>query len=88
MKRFRMDTWLAVALTLAALIAWIAPQQIGVTLYKLSLIALAGTTGYWLDRSLFPYGRPDRLEGYFSAWAQIRRALIVSAAIIGVSLGA
>jgi len=88
MKRFRMDDWLIGAVILGTLIAIIAPQQIGVTLYKLSLLAIAGAGGYWLDRRLFPYGRPDRLDGYFSAWAQIRRALIVSACIIGVSLGA
>ena len=88
MRRFRMDDWLIGAIILGSLIAIIAPQQIGVTIYKLSLIALAGVAGYWLDRGLYPYARPDRLDGYFSAWAQIRRALIVAAAIIGVGLGA
>lgn len=28
-------------------------------LYKAALIALAAVLGYWLDRALFPYARPD-----------------------------
>ena len=35
------------------------PQQLPVALYKLSLISLAAVVAYWLDRSLFPYARPD-----------------------------
>lgn len=92
MKRFRMDDWLLYALTLTAMIAWLAPQQMGVTAYKLSLIALAAVAGYWIDRSAFPYARPDdrSVIGNDSrfAYAMQRRALIISACIMGVSLGA
>ena len=55
----RMSGWLLLAVGLLACIAITAPQQLPVSLYKLSLIALAGVVGYWLDRSLFPYARPD-----------------------------
>lgn len=92
MKRFRMDDWLAYSLILVALIAWVAPQQLGVAAYKLSLISLAGLSGYVLDRSLFPYARPDdpTIMGNDArfAYAMQRRALIVAACILGVSLGA
>lgn len=37
----------------------IAPQQLPVTLYKLSLITIAAVIGYWIDREMFPYARPD-----------------------------
>jgi len=38
--------------------------QLPVTLYKLSLVTLAGFAGYWLDRALFPYARPDDFVVY------------------------
>lgn len=46
-------------LALIGIIFAIAPQQAPVTLYKLSLVTLAGLVGYWLDRAIFPYARPD-----------------------------
>ncbi|MEW9900990.1 putative holin [Chitinivorax sp. PXF-14] len=54
-----MTSWLLVSLVLLLLIAQVAPQQLPVALYKLALITLAGVVGYHLDRSLFPYARPD-----------------------------
>jgi hypothetical protein len=51
--------WFLIALLLAALVWATAPQQLPVSLYKLSLVTLAGVVGYWLDRSMFPYARPD-----------------------------
>lgn len=92
MKRFRMDVWAYVAIGLGLLIAVLAPQQIGVTAYKLSLLAAGGVVGYWLDRSIFYYARPDDLmadphDSRF-CFAMQRRALIVAACVLGVSLGA
>jgi len=48
-----------VLLVLVVLVVLIAPHQLPVSLYKLSLVALAGVAGYYLDRSMFPYARPD-----------------------------
>ncbi|WP_295756065.1 putative holin [Undibacterium sp.] len=60
MKRVpRMTDWLLFALVLSLLIFALSPQQLPVSLYKINLIAIAGVVGYWLDRSLFPYARPD-----------------------------
>ncbi|MDO8180173.1 MAG: putative holin [Undibacterium sp.] len=60
MKKYpRMTDWLIFALAMSVLIFALAPNQIPVSLYKINLIALAGVVGYWLDRSLFPYARPD-----------------------------
>ena len=56
---FRMTDWLLAAILLSILVWVLAPQQLPVSLYKLSLIALAAVAGYWVDRSLFPYARPD-----------------------------
>lgn len=91
----RLSGWLLVALLLAAVVWLLAPQQLSVTVYKLSLVAAAAVAGYWLDRSLFPYARPDRyLEGTVAefslifASAMLRRAVIVAAAMLAVGLGA
>jgi hypothetical protein len=55
----RMMDWLLVAIVLSLFIFALSPQQLPVSLYKLNLITIAGVVGYWLDRSLFPYARPD-----------------------------
>lgn len=55
----RNSLWLAMAAVLLLLIALVSPKQLPVVLYKTSLIALAAVLGYWLDRALFPYARPD-----------------------------
>ena len=54
-----MSGWLLLAIVLVVSIAAVSPQQLPVALYKLCLITLAGVVGYWLDRGLFPYSRPD-----------------------------
>lgn len=36
-------------------------STLAVSLYKAHLMSLAGWGGYWLDRWLFPYGRPHEL---------------------------
>lgn len=55
----RNSLWLVIAALLLAAIAVLSPKQLPVVLYKAALIALAAVLGYWLDRALFPYARPD-----------------------------
>lgn len=87
----RMTEWLIVSLLLLAAIWVLAPQQLGVSLYKLSLITMAAWVGYWIDRSLFPYARPDDAELNVSEMAtsaaMLRRAIVVGCAMLAVSLG-
>ncbi len=99
MKRIttpRMTACTLLAVALLALIGLISPQQLPVIIYKASLLTLAGTGGYWLDRWLFPYARPDRwlihtgvvdlgMEQVFAA-VQIRRAIVVGSAMLAVGL--
>ncbi|MCK9635997.1 MAG: putative holin [Methylobacter tundripaludum] len=59
MKLPRLFSWLLISVLLLIVVALLYPQQLGVSLYKLSLVSVAGVIGYWLDRSLFPYARPD-----------------------------
>lgn len=88
----RMATWLVVTLILFIIIAVLAPQQIGVTLYKLSLLTMAAWVGYWIDRALFPYARPHIfIQGQNPSWftlTMIRRAIIVAAAMLAMGLAA
>lgn len=59
-RRFpRMTTFILLAAVLLMVIAVLSPVQLPVVIYKLSLISLAALAGYWLDRALFPYARPD-----------------------------
>lgn len=55
----RLSGWTLITIFLMSGIWLLAPQQLPVSLYKLSLVTLAAVVGYWLDRSLFPYARPD-----------------------------
>ncbi len=55
----RMGWCLALSVLLLGLVGLFSPQQLPVIIYKGSLLSLAGTGGYWLDRWAFPYARPD-----------------------------
>jgi len=55
----RLTGTIFVTLLLLLAVGLLAPQQLMVSLYKLSLFSMAGVAGYWLDRALFPYARPD-----------------------------
>lgn len=87
-KQFRMKFFSLLAILLVALIFFLAPQQVPVMAYKFAVVLLAAVVGYWLDRHLFPYARPDRLddESYSANAAMLRRAIIVAAIVIGVAI--
>lgn len=55
----RLTSWWLIALALSALVFFLAPQQIPVSLYKLNLLSLAAVAGYWVDRTAYPYARPQ-----------------------------
>ena len=131
----RLTSWWLFALVLSLLVFAISPAQVPVALFKLNLISLAAIAGYWIDRSVFPYARPqlealraldtppdialtedeaergvlktddggevpiacftaqawgptDPVPLYFMLGCMVRRAIIISAAILAVSLGA
>lgn len=130
----RMTSWWLIATVLSLAVFLIAPQQLPVSLYKLNLISLAALAGYWIDRAVFPYARPqvsalrdldtdyelelteeestqgfvktddgreipieciaeglcgpiDPTRVYFMLGCMLRRALIMAAAILAISLG-
>jgi len=97
----RMLVWLAISLALTGIIFVVAPHQLETTVYKLSLITTAAWLGYWIDRSLFPYARPDVIGNAMEDakihtteaihemnHAAMRRAIIIAACVIGAALGA
>lgn len=130
----RLTSWWLIALALSLAVFLIAPQQLPVSLYKLNLISLGALAGYWIDRAVFHYARPqpsalralddipdleltedesqrgvvktddglevplqcfiddtcgptDAVPLYFMLGCMLRRALIMSAAILAISLG-
>lgn len=87
----RLWGWAVITILLTLGIWSLSPQQLPVTAYKLSLVTLAAVVGYWLDRSIFPYARPDESSGMgvlaFVA-AMLRRAIIVGCAMLAMGLGA
>lgn len=78
--------WL-VTVALMAIVASIAPQQIGIVAYKGCLIGLGGLGGYWLDRWTFPPIREQHSKVEQRAAMQ-RRALLMAAAMLASGLGA
>lgn len=84
----RMTFWTFVTLCLLVALAAIAPTKLPVVLYKVGMVTLAVTLGYWLDRALFTCGRPNEQGSSMrvaSAW--MRRAVIVLACVLGLTLG-
>lgn len=55
----RLTGWLLFSLLLLAIVAVVAPQQIGVHISKLAQVTQAVVLAYWIDRAVFPYARPD-----------------------------
>jgi hypothetical protein len=73
---------------------------ISVTLYKAHLMSLGGWGGYWMDRAVFPYGRPHQFcknrlcdiqtdtDADALNAASLRRAIIIAACLICVGMAA
>lgn len=75
------QAWL-ISLLLLVAIYFLQPQRVGVLLYKTFFITWGAAMGYWIDRWLTPYDRPDA----DNTEAQLRRAYIVCAAMISFAL--
>lgn len=82
--------WLAGAILATTAVALIAPYQLGVLVWSLSKLSLGAYLGYWIDRSVFPYARPHVAEArwlHAGGLRQLRRAIIIAAAILALGLG-
>lgn len=90
MKNFRMLDWFVITSLLVGLVALTAPVQLKVLVFKVAQVSLSGWVGYWFDRGIAPYARPDsdRLTSQERSAAGLRRAIIIAAAMIAGALGA
>lgn len=87
LKLPRLTTWILITVALLLAIAWISPHQLPVVLYKSALVTQGAVLGYWIDRTLFT-SRPHDMElGTTRSLAELRRAAIVLACILGLTLG-
>lgn len=85
----RMWLWTIISVGLLLALYFIRPEQLQVVLYKAALVTVAATLAYWVDRSLYPYNdRPHQcIGGIHIVGAWLRRALIVLACVLGMTLG-
>ncbi len=85
----RLFLWILITIALTLAVAYLAPYQLTVTLYKISLVSLAAVLGYWIDRAVFPYARPHDLpQGNYRNISMMRRVILMAAIIIAIALGA
>lgn len=85
--KLRAAPWLVATLGLLGVIVVLYPEQIGLFVWALCKVTAAAYVGYWVDRTMFRYSRPHQLrdsDAKRAAW--FRRAIIVAACIVGVSL--
>jgi hypothetical protein len=82
-----MTDWTLISIALLICLAIIAPTKLPVVLYKCGLVTVGGVLGYWIDRALFPYARPDQVNHSAQPLAGIRRAIVVLACVLGLTLG-
>lgn len=87
-KNIRLIGWALIAFALFIVVLMLARQNAPVMIYKLALVTIAAVVAYYVDRSLYPYARPHTIkEPITAAAAQLRRAIIVGAFVIAVSIG-
>lgn len=79
----RMWQWTVVAVVLFGAIAWIAPHQVPVTLYKAHQVTLFAVLGFAFDHSVFIYAPPIRDEPLHG----LRRAIVIAAFVLGGAIG-
>lgn len=59
--KLRALPWLLLALIATAVVALLAPYQLGVLVWSMSKLAFGAYLGYWIDRTIYPYARPHDL---------------------------
>lgn len=94
LDKLRIGPWLILALLTTVGVGVLYPHQLGVLLWSLTKLCWGAYLGYWIDRSIYPYARPDRFSPYndrsgSTLWEllMLRRALIIAAAVIALGLG-
>jgi hypothetical protein len=63
----RLFAWVFFTAVVFAGLYFISPAQAAVAYYKFTLVIGSSLLGYWIDRAIFPYSRPD---GYLKEFWQ------------------
>lgn len=89
--RFRMYDWVVATAVLLAIVAYVAPEQLGLIVYKMLLVSIAAAMAYWVDYSLYRQLK-QRLDesltpDIFGAMRILSRALIFIGVVLGVTQG-
>jgi len=84
--------WALLSVCLLLALWFTSPQNLPVVLYKVALVTTGCSLAYWVDRALFPYDRPHTYDEIGEdliprGLAMLRRALIVLACVLGLTLG-
>ncbi|MAP35692.1 MAG: hypothetical protein CME75_07970 [Halomonas sp.] len=94
LDKLRIGPWLILAIITTVVVGVLYPHQLGVLLWSLTKLCWGAYLGYWIDRSIFPYARPDgfnpdRDPKERTLWEllMLRRALIIAGAILALGLG-
>ncbi len=84
----KLRAWPLLLLGLVALVvvAALNPLKVGLLIWGVARIGAFAYGGYWVDRFVFPYGRPHTQTGELAGAAWQRRALIVAACVIAGAL--
>lgn len=86
----RLRAWWVGILVVVALVAYLAPQQVQVLVYKVTQIVLAVPLSYAVDRTLFRYAPAidaRMTHSEVGAARLIARALVATAVVLGLTLG-
>lgn len=93
LDKLRIGPWLILAILATFVVALLYPHQLGVLLWSLSKLCWGAYLGYWIDRSIFPYARPDSFNpdkhtNEVTSWEalMLRRSIIIAAAILALGL--
>ena len=94
LDKLRIGPWLILAIITTVVVGVLYPHQLGVLLWSLTKLCWGAYLGYWIDRSIFPYARPDgfnpdRDPKERTLWEllMLRRAIIIAAALLAIGLG-
>jgi hypothetical protein len=88
MDKLRMFQWVVIAIVMYLAAGFLAAHQLQpqlqIILWKLGHITLAAFAGYWIDRRAF---HRSRIDAGSHAGSEIRRAIIIGAAMLAIATG-
>lgn len=84
MDKLRMMQWLIISALLYTAAMLIPNPQLQIVTWKAGHLTIAAFVGYWIDRGAFI---ESRITYHSPALLQIRRAIIIGAAMLATAMG-